>query len=189
MRRIFLFLCVLALACPAWAQQASDEEILALVHKQFGPDYKLVTSFPVRMVTSDFDGDGIEDAAIIARSKDPIGPELDFGYKVVDPYDAYWGYGDPKNTLMFNQHNWDEAKFLLVIHGAGEKAWRAETPKLKWVLINTPFDEIAVSRKAFKKKKKAQNVMQVVESRISSSTLYWDGKKWKWEPNTEIMDE
>ena len=41
---------------------------------------------------------------------------------------------------------------LLVIHGAGPEAWRAATPKAKFVIINLPFKQIAVKKLSVKKK-------------------------------------
>jgi hypothetical protein len=66
---------------------------------------------------------------------------------------------------------------VLVVHN-----WRA--PKEKFVIINLPFDSLEVGRIAVKKKKKiAVNTIHAIELGGLGSDVYWDGKKYKWEPS------
>ena len=64
---------------------------------------------------------------------------------------------------------------MLVVHN-----WRA--PKAKFVIINLPFDSLALGRMPIKKKKTV-NTIHAVELGGLGSDVYWDGKKYKWEPS------
>ena len=140
------------------------------------------------MITADFDGDGVEDAAIVASSKDPLPDSYEFKYAVADPYNAFFGFGDPRLTASFGHNDPDHDHDLLVILGAGADGWRAATPKAKFVLINVPFDSIEVGRLLLKKNKPPIFVIKAIESRLMDSAVYWDAKKkkWKWQPGNAI---
>jgi len=199
MRFVSRLLCCVALCLGCFAQQAAPPasqfaDLQQLVTKQFGPDFILVTSFPSYeprdagkplmsspLVTGDFDGDGIEDAVIVATCKNPLLGEQAFHYKVVDPYDAYFGWSDPKVTVEFGSQDPSRRRFLLVIHGSGSEGWRSATPKSKFVIINLPFDRLTVSRMTVKKK--AVSAINAEESGGMVSVIFWDGKKYRWEPS------
>ena len=68
---------------------------------------------------------------------------------------------------------------VLVIHGAGKEGWRAETPKQKFVIVNLPFEKLSLAPLVVKKKKKVLAIM-AEEPVGGSSSVYWDGKKYKW---------
>lgn len=160
--------------------------LIELVKKQFGPAYTVVDDFTPVLLTGDLNGDGVEDAVIVGRSKNPLVNAKEFSYRVLDPHHAYFGFGDPKETYQFNMRDPQRDRFLLVIHGAGEQGWRSANPKEKFVLINIPFDRLAIGRILMKKK-----VIQAIsaeETSILTSAVYWDGKKYKWEPNTLPAD-
>lgn len=165
----------------AQQKQAVPEGLGELVAKQFGTEFTFVEGFPTPLLQGDFDGDGVQDAAIVAQTKNPLGGAAQFNYRVSDPHHAYFGFGDPKVTASFNVGD-DRVKSLLIIHGAGEAAWKAETPKAKFVLINVPFDRLSLG--LFKlKKKKTVVAISAHESELMTSFVYFDGKKYKWEPN------
>ena len=44
----------------------------------------------------DLDGDGVEDVVIAARCKNPMLDEAEHNYTVMDPYNDFYGYGDPQ---------------------------------------------------------------------------------------------
>src|SRR3954462_12129704 len=71
-----------------------------VVLDQFGEGFKLDTTYIP--LTADFDGDGTEDLALVVTAKAPMANSLDKNFKVVDPYDAYFGFGDPKVTTKFS---------------------------------------------------------------------------------------
>ncbi len=159
------------------------QELKDLVKKQFGPAHTVVDDFTPVLLTGDLNGDGVEDAVIVGRSKNPLVDAQGFSYKVQDPHHAYFGFGDPKITYEFNLRDPLRNRFLLVIHGVGPEAWRAATPKQKFVLINVPFDRLSLSRILIKKK--VIVAISAEETSILTSAVYWDGKKkYKWEPNT-----
>ena len=80
------------------------------------------------------------------------------------------------------------AKKKVIILGSGPEGWRAATPKAKFVIINLPFDEIAVGRMLIKKNKPPIFVIKARESQIMDSAVWWDAKKkrWRWEPGNAV---
>ncbi len=164
--------------------QAPQPDLAALVKQQFGPTFSFPAKFPTPLITADFDGDGVEDAVIVAASSEPFPDSVAFKYKVTDPYDAYFGMGNPALNATFNTNDPQRNHLLLVIFGAGPEAWRAATPKDKFVILNLPFDDISVGRMLVKKNKPPIFVIKAHESQIMDSAVWWDAKKkrWKWDP-------
>jgi len=156
------------------APTAQDKEFVSL---QFGSDFVLLDKFPV--LTADFDGDGTEDAAFVATRKgNPLVDEAKFNYKVVDPYDEYFGWGDPRVTSTFDTHDTEVVKYVLIVHD-----WHAATPKAKLVILNLPFDKLDVDRIAGKRKKVYTAI--VAQDRTGeTSAIYWDVKKKKYKWNS-----
>ncbi len=152
-----------------------------LVKKQFGPEFSVVADFYPPLVTADLDGDQVEDCVIVGRSKNPLLEEKQYGYKVADPHNAYFGFGNVKITWEFNMRDPQRNRFLLVIHGAGADTWRADTPKAKFVLVNIPFDRLGLTRIPYKKK--TINALSAEETTVLTSVVFWTGKKYRWEPN------
>ena len=69
---------------------------------------------------ADLDGDGIEDIVIPARCTNPMMDQAENSFVVVDPYNSFFGYGNPKVTTQFASEDPDRRGYsLLVIHGAG----------------------------------------------------------------------
>jgi len=181
--RIVLLLAVLCLPLSLVAQQpASQKEkapappspMQALLTKQFGQEFKVDPRF--EPLLGDFDGDGSEDLALIAVSKHPLGNSGAFNYKVSDPYDTYFGVGDPKITTAFSTFGDGTGHCIVIMHN-----WKAATPKAKWVIVNVPFEKIAPGTVTWKKKTIA--AVATVEADGMSSLVFFDGKKYRWEPN------
>ena len=168
---------------------------MEVVKKQFGPGLQIAETqsdinarylHPDKkkeagwkyFLTGDLDGDGVEDAVIVVRFKNPLGGQGQFNYKVVDPYFTFNGYGNPKVTVEFGSDDPRYHNMLLVIHGAGKEGWRAETPKEKFVIINLSFESLSIAPLVLKKKK----VMAIMAEDDTGGTasVYWDGKKYKW---------
>jgi len=177
-------------ACIAAAQTSTppagktgEIKIDSMVKQQFGDSFKVTAGFPTTLATGDLDGDGVEDAVIVADSKDPLPDSYDFKYAVSDPYNGYFGYGNPAVTSAFSTadpRNHD----LLVIFGAGAEGWHSATPKAKFVLLNVPFDSIEIGHMLTKKNKPPIVVIKAHESQVMDSAVWWDAKRkrWKWEP-------
>lgn len=192
---LFLAACVAAAQSPQASQSAAAPatsndaaQLAAIVKQQFGATFTVPDKFPTPLITADFDGDGVEDVAIVASSKEPLPDSFAFKYEVADPYHAYFGFGNPRVTSSFSadpQHT----HHLLVIFGSGKEAWRAATPKGKFVLINVPFDSLEVGRMLISKKKPPIFVIKAVESQVMDSSVWWDAKKkhWRWEPGDTVQ--
>jgi len=193
---IGLLICVVlgTTAASAQTEDVTPARLAELVKKQFGPCFEVSTRSTevqvkylhpqkedapfVPFVSGDVDGDGVEDAVIVAHCKNPLADEVQFGYKVIDPYYTAHGYGDPKITSQFGSADPTGGDLLLVIHGSGPDAWRSATPKAKFVVINLPFRTVTLGR--VQRKKGTAPAIKLIEAESSSSVLFWDGKKYRW---------
>jgi len=161
------------------------ESIAAITKEQFGSTFSVTTIMSTSFIVADFDSDGVEDVAIVADSKDPLPDSYDFKYVVADPYNAYFGMGNPRISALFGSADRSRNHSLLVIFGAGKEAWRSATPKAKFVLINIPFDTVEAGRMLTRKKNTPPIfVIKAVESQLMDSAVWFDAKrkKWHWEP-------
>jgi len=170
-------------------------DLADVVKKQFGSCFELATErsavkvkylhpqtggLPwVTFLAADLDGDGVEDAVIVARCKTPITDEVSHNYKVIDPYYTNYGYGNPRITTQFNAADPNRQNLVLVIHGAGKEAWRAAAPKAKFVIINLPFDSLALTQVTHRKRPVPALSLVEAEQQLTSA-VYWDGKKYRW---------
>jgi len=192
----FLGSLFIAVVCLAGAQSKSaavattkPETLNPLVQQQFGPGFTVTASQSLAVLAADFDGDGVEDVAIVADSKDPLPDSYQFKYQVADPYHSYFGMSDPRFTAGYGKLDPNHNHQLLVIFGAGPETWRAATPKAKFVLINVPFDTVEVGRMLVKKNKPPIFVIKALEAQIMDSAVFWDAKKkrWKWQPGDTMQ--
>ncbi|HZQ91560.1 MAG TPA: hypothetical protein VFA60_07190 [Terriglobales bacterium] len=188
-----LLLSVAAVAfeqAPTPLNQNDTGDLGAYLKKQFGPGFapaplvpRGAGGVPIKgapttvLLTGDLDGDGAEDAVILVSAKNPLAGQQDYKYKVIDPYDAYYGWGNPKETQQFASSDPDRARTLVVIHN-----WRAAEAKAKFVIINLPFDRLTLAQVVIKKKPRV--VINADEAGLMISSVYWDGKKYKYEPGT-----
>src|SRR6476660_10493121 len=163
-------------------------QLAATVKQQFGDTFTLPAKFSTPIITADFDGDGVEDVAIVANSKDPLPDSYAFKYEIADPYHAYFGFGNPKLTSTFRADP-EHSHHLLIIFGSGKEAWHAATPKSKFVLINVPFDTLEVGRMLISKKKPPIFVIKALESQVMDSAVWWEAKKkrWRLEPGYTVQ--
>jgi hypothetical protein len=175
-------------ASPTPSPGTDIAQISAIVKQQFGDTFTIPAKFPTPVIVADFDGDGVEDVAIVADSKEPLPDSYAFKYEIADPYHTYFGFGDPKMTSTFHADP-EHSHHLLVIFGSGKEAWHAATPKNKFVLINVPFDTLSVGRMLISKKKPPIFVIKALESQVMDSAVWWEAKKkrWRWEPGDTLQ--
>jgi len=151
-----------------------------LIEKQFGPGYTLAPEFPG--FTADLDGDGTPDLVLVAHDENPLVNQVEYKYKVIDPYDSFYGFGDPRVTMGFNnQDPRNKGLVVLIVHSATGERWDSATPKAKFVVINLPFTKIAATQVVAHKK--PISAVSAEESDLVSSVIFWDGKKYKYRPN------
>jgi hypothetical protein len=184
-RNLSAFLFAVCVTIAPYAQQvaqpapAIDQDF---VEKQFGAEFSIM---PGRApLIGDLDGDGIQDVVIPARAKSALIGEAEFHYKTVDPYTSFFGLGDPKITSEFATEDPKYRGFvLLIVHGAGQDAWRSATPKSKFVVINLPFKEVALKRVQVNRKKVVTAIYaeETGGDQMTSAT-YFDGKNYKYRP-------
>ena len=179
-------LLAIVIPCFAFSQTAATDTPAPaeLVAKEFGAGFTVVANQPV--LTGDFDGDGTEDIVIVATGKNPMADSAGHDYKVIDPYNSYFGFGDPKITTGFVNLTGNDPRFLLVVHN-----WKSATPtahapkpgaplaRLKFVIINLPFEKLSTG--SFKVKKKVVAAITAEESGGVAAAVYWDGKNYKWQ--------
>jgi hypothetical protein len=165
---------------PTHASYPSPAVTDDFVHKQFGENCSLLAG-PSQFV-ADIDGDGVDDLVLAARCKNPMADQAEYGFRVIDPYNTFLGFGDVKVTSTFASDAPERRGVsLLVIHGAGPDAWRSETPKAKFLMINLPFKTLAVKKLALKKKTVLGVYMEERgEGEDTSSVVFWDGKKKRY---------
>jgi hypothetical protein len=166
---------------PAHATHPSPAVTDEFIHKQFGDNCSLLAG-PQQFV-ADLDGDGNDDLIVAARCKNPMADKDEYSFIVADPYNSFLGYSDVKVTSTFASDVPERRGVsLLIVHGADKDAWRAETPKAKFLLINLPFKTLTVKRLQTKKRTVLGIYMEETgEGEDSSSVVYWDGKKYKYQ--------
>ena len=184
---VSITLSVLALAqqAPLPPSSTADDDF---IQKQFGSTCKLMPGPP--QLKADLDGDGIEDLVVAARCTNPLTDQAEDNFTVIDPYNQFYGYGNTKITTQFASE--DPAVrgiVLLVIHGSGPEAWRAATPKAKFVIINLPFKQIAVKKLAVKKKTVMAIYAEETGGDRMTSATFWDGKKYRYQPIGSSMEQ
>ncbi len=151
------------------------------IHKEFGDNCSLLGGPP--QFVGDLDGDGIDDLVVAARCKNPMIDQADYGFRVIDPYDSFLGFGDVKVTSSFSSDEPErKGVCLLIVQGVGPEAWRSDKPKPKFLMINLPFKSLAVKKLALKKRTVLGVFMEEQgEGEQTSSVVFWDGKKYRYQ--------
>jgi hypothetical protein len=167
-----------ALAVAQTATHKIDNDFVAA---QFGDQFTLLPE--IGALFGDLDGDGVEDAVIAARCKNPLLDEAEHNYTVMDPYYTFYGYGDPKLTTTFKEGVPErQGLVVLIIHGTGPEGWRSAKPKSKYVIVNLPYRALSVRKMQLKKKTIEAVYIEEGNELGESSALFFDGKKYKYVP-------
>jgi hypothetical protein len=181
---------VVGFALSALAQQppATSAVDNDFIQKQFGSTCTLMAGPP--QVKVDMDGDGIEDLVVAAHCTNALVDQAENNFTVIDPYNSFYGYGNTKITTQFaTEDPATRGLVLLVIHGAGPEAWRADVPKAKFVIINLPFKQIAVKKLTVKKKTVMAIYAEETGGDRMTSATFWDGKKYRYQPIGSSMEQ
>lgn len=180
-----LLCCALLLCGVAFAEKpAPDNEY---VHEQFGDSCSLDSQF--KPLLGDLNGDGIEDLVMVARCKSPMVDQDEKNFRVIDPMNSFYGYGNPKITSSFGQRDPRlKGICLLVVHGAGADAWRAANPAGKFLVINLEIKTVAVKKMKLRKKSVMAIYVEEATGDQMTSAIFWDGKKYKYEPLGSSME-
>lgn len=173
---------------PTHAKSPSPAVTDEFVQKQFGENCSLLSGPP--QFVADLDADGVDDLVIAARCKNPMADQDEYSFRVIDPYNSFLGFGDVKITSTFASDAPERRGVsLLIIHGTGRDAWRDETPKAKFLLINLPFKTLTVKKLALKKKTILGIYMEERgEGEDTASVVFWDGKKYRYQQLGSSLD-
>ena len=184
---VFLLIGGALVGAPLLAQQTSEPIVdNDFVQKQFGTNCTLIG---MPSLKADLDGDGVEDMVIPARCTSPLMDQAEDNYVVLDPYNSFFGYGNPKVTTAFVADDPMRRGFsLLVVHGAGPEAWHATSPKAKFMLVNIPFRDVRVRKLLLKKKIRMAIYVDETGGNAMTSVVFWDGKKYRYDPMGSTME-
>jgi hypothetical protein len=187
----------LALALPLLAQSAPPPaasplaDPAAYVVRQFGSSFKLDPKVPPMF--GDLTGDGNQDLILVGSSYAPMMAASEMEFKVEDPYDAYFGTGDPRITSQFTLHFDGSSRSILIVLDWRRPPQAKAKSKAgsKYVLINTPFDTIGIVNLRLKKRSKNKEfqAIETVDRYTVHALIFWDGKRWRWSAQGMEGDE
>jgi hypothetical protein len=186
---LLIWLCCIAFA----SGQTKSSETQApkvgndFVQREFGKNCTINPAVPP--VTADLNDDKIEDIVIPARCRNPMMDAGEHNYTVLDPSNAFYGFGDPRITTQYSGEDPEIRDLaLLIIHGVRPDGWESPGAKVKFLLVNVPYKTVAVQRFRIKKKRiMAIYVEEATDDKITSA-IFWDGKKYKYEPIGSSLD-
>ncbi|MGA2005518.1 MAG: FG-GAP repeat protein [Terriglobales bacterium] len=182
MRKTFLAVAIsVAMTALMWAQAGAQKTVdNEFVHQQFGDQFTYLPQIGVSV--GDLDGDGIEDIVIAARCKNPMIDAAQHDFKVVDPLNSFYGYGDPRLTTTFAEGDPSlRGLVMLIIHGAGPDAWHSAKPKGKYVVVNLPFKSLSVRKMALNKKRMIEAIYVEEAGELGEcSAVFFDPKKFNY---------
>jgi hypothetical protein len=158
------------------------------VHQQFGDSCSLEPKFAP--MVADLNSDGVADIVLVARCKNALIDQGEKDYKVIDPMDSFYGYGNTAITTSFAP---DDPKLrglaLLVIHGSGPDAWRSATPLAKFVIINIPVKTLTLKKMKVRRKRTVSAIyVEQASADEMTAVILWDGKNYRYQPLGSSME-
>src|SRR5215467_1412475 len=185
---IFVFLLLASVAMAQSTAPASLKIDKDFVHQQFGDSCNVETEWPP--MTADLNGDGVEDLVFVARCKNPLIDQDEKNYRVIDPMDSFYGYGNTKITTGMGQEDPRlRGICLMVIHGSGAEAWRSPTPLGKFVIINIAVKSMTLKKMRVSKKRSTTAIyVEEATGDEMTSAIFWDGKKYRYDPLGSAME-
>jgi hypothetical protein len=178
---------ILAFSLKLTAQQTPPDLDNTFVQKQFGSSCSLNPAVPA--VLGDLNNDGIPDIVIPARCKNPLTDAAENHYLVLDPYYAFYGFGDPRITTQFATSDPENRSLaLLIIHGEGGDGWRSPGQAGKFLIVNLAYKQVTIRKLQLKKKTITAIYVNELGGDQTVSVLFWDGKKYKYQPMGSSME-
>lgn len=169
---IFIAAAVFGSSINASAQTTGDVE--KLVDSLSGGKLQVETQAAPPFVVGDFNGDKIEDAAVIVSLKDSAA-NVGKSVKIEYPYATAWGKKVKTEDLA-----------LFIIHGKG-KGWQTEQKSSFLMLGENSVlifqksrlgSDLTQAMEVKKDKRGKSSVVFITEA--SDGTLKWNGKKYTW---------
>lgn len=190
-RASLLVIALTLLTIPAAAQTAAHATAPAVddhfVQMEFGSSCRLNKA--VAPLVTDLNGDQIKDIVIAAHCTNPMMDAVEHKFTVLDPYNAFYGFGNPQITMQYSTEDPQYRNLaLLIIHGDGPQAWRSPKPKDKFLIVNLAYKDIAVRHYLLKKKRIEAIYVDETDQSQTVSVLFWDGKKYKYDPIGSSMN-
>ena len=133
------------------------------------------------MLLGDLDGDGTEDAVFIVTGGSPLIGAGAFNYTVLDPYDGYWSFGDPKLNTHVAQTDAGPHYYVLVVsrlagrEGQGEIRVHQSAVQADCVSRRPKW-----ARDCLRKNKKVVAAIATVESDGQQGAVFWNGRTYKF---------
>ena len=122
------------------------------------------------------------DLALAAHVGNPLTNAVEHDYQVIDPYNAFFGYGNPKITEQFNvQDPRQQGLVVLIIHGAGAEGWHFSDSQSQVRGDQLRSTKLSLSRVQLKCKKTVAAIA-ADEADTVSSVIYWSGKNTSTSP-------
>jgi hypothetical protein len=170
---------------------ATSAEVADAVHRIFGDDLVLAQGSAASFIVGDFNGDGSEDVAVIARAAagklNDINSEL--ANWTIQDADKY--FVPPAGKRVVTVKNLGPSKlsegeeFLAIIHGFGAKGWRNPIARQAYLVKQAAatFTGIApsVSQKSIRAMRLPIETDIIMEIRNKKKGfLFWTGGNYAW---------
>jgi hypothetical protein len=181
-----------------------DDQVTAIINKQFNSGVETLTEFKPYHLVGDFNGDGNKDLLAVVQLKVER-KQLPKDVRVVNPF----GFRDINSPTESSSGEGQGAAFCLaVIHG-GKQGWSADAPAAKFLLLggspililnraNLTADGapdlmslIGVSRarrskySEYRIPQSARGDWVLVGTQVGEGLIYWDGKTYRFKDSPQ----